>query len=144
MESDGISFTERPESGKGLKCRWAGRQKVAQMVPCEGIYRGASIPRACSRHNPADPSVLPPHFFPLPPLQLPSTLGFSGICSLDGRTESGGLSFDAIHRIMALCPAVNDGSVLVVPDSSKGARTGQSVSRGEGIRGDFGGSSPDF
>ena len=37
------------------------------------------------------------------------------------RTESGGLSFDAIHRIMGLCPAACDGSVLVVPDSSKGA-----------------------
>ncbi|CAN0362869.1 unnamed protein product, partial [Ectocarpus sp. 8 AP-2014] len=36
------------------------------------------------------------------------------------RTESGGLSFDAIHRIMELCPGVSDGSVLVVPDSSKG------------------------
>ncbi|CAM9213147.1 unnamed protein product [Ectocarpus sp. 12 AP-2014] len=35
------------------------------------------------------------------------------------RTESGGLSFDAIHRIMELCPGVSDGSVLVVPDSSK-------------------------
>lgn len=37
------------------------------------------------------------------------------------RTESGGLSFDAIHRIMELCPSACDGSVLVVPDSSKGA-----------------------
>lgn len=41
--------------------------------------------------------------------------------AVDGRTESGGLAFDAINRVMELCPGACDGSVLVVPDSSKGA-----------------------
>eukprot|EP00903_Cladosiphon_okamuranus_P015961 g14743.t1 len=43
------------------------------------------------------------------------------------RTESGGLSFDAIHRIMGLCPAACDGSVLVVPDSSKAEPLGINI-----------------
>ena len=48
------------------------------------------------------------------------------------RTESGGLSFDAIHRVMVLCPAACDGSVLVVPDSSKGGGWGGGVGVGDG------------
>ncbi|CAN0432086.1 unnamed protein product, partial [Laminaria digitata] len=52
-----------------------------------------------------------------PPLQLEN---FSKlVLKAANRTESGGLSFDAIHRVMELCPGACDGSVLVVPDSSK-------------------------
>ncbi|CAN0287171.1 unnamed protein product, partial [Hapterophycus canaliculatus] len=46
------------------------------------------------------------------------------------RTESGGLSFDAINRVLELCPGACDGSVLVVPDSSKAEPLGINITSG--------------
>ncbi|CAM9632423.1 unnamed protein product [Scytosiphon promiscuus] len=110
------------EGGRGGERGGQGGSEESRGSGSSGGGRGSEQVRRPSRQG--ESSILPLR----PPRQLQN---FSKlILKAANRTESGGLSFDAINRILELCPDACDGSVLVVPDSSKAEPLGISITAG--------------